>query len=160
MIIDLNELNYKKEININYEVFKDDDLDKRILDLKDAKVEGIIYKDDNNDIHLDLIFKGTMILEDSITLDEVPYDFEIKIEENTTSLEENYHDCYENVKNILDLKQFLWQNIVLEVPISYTLNNDANLKGNGWELKNDDNKILDEIDPRLKKLENLLKGDD
>ncbi len=160
MIIDLNELNYKNEININYEVFKDDDLDKRILDLKKAKVLGRIFKDSTGDIHLDLVFDGTMLLEDSITLEEVPYNFNIKIEENLLSLEENYKDCYENIKNILDLKQVLWQNIVLEVPISYTINGDANLKGNGWELKNDDNKTLDDIDPRLKKLEDLLKGDD
>ena len=105
MIIDLNELNYKKEININFEVFKDEALDKRIIDL-------------------------------------------------------NYLDCYEKMQNTLDLKQLLWQNIVLEVPISYTLNNDANLKGNGWELINDKNIVKDEIDPRLKKLEDLLKGDD
>ncbi len=160
MIIDLNELNYKNEININYEVVKDDDLDKRILALENAKVLGTIFKDSTSDIHLNLVFKGTMLLEDSVTLEEVPYNFDIKIEENLASLEENYLNCYENVKNILDLKQVLWQNIVLEVPISYTLNGDANLKGNGWELKNDDNKTLDEIDPRLKKLEDLLKGDD
>ena len=47
----------------------------------------------------------------------------------------------------------------MEVPISYSINKDANLKGNGWELVNEENKSK-EIDPRLKDLEKLLKGDD
>ncbi len=160
MIIDLNELNYKKEININFEVFKDEALDKRIIDLKKCFVKGTITNDSNNDLKVDLVFSGTMIIKDSYTLDDIPYNFNIDINENTTSLEENYLDCYEKMQNTLDLKQLLWQNIVLEVPISYTLNNDANLKGNGWELINDKNIVKDEIDPRLKKLEDLLKGDD
>ena len=160
MLIDLNELNYKNKIDINYDILKDDQLDKRILDLKESKVEGNIFKDSNDDINIDLNFYGTMIIQDSITLEDVPYNFDLKIEENLSSLEENYFNCYEKGKNILDLKQLLWENIVLEVPISYTQKSDANLKGNGWELINDENKTVDEIDPRLKKLEDLLKGDD
>ncbi len=160
MLIKLNELNYQKEINIDYEVFKDDDLDKRIIDLKNSRVVGRIYLNSNNDINMELKFVGTMIIKDSITLEDIPYDFSINIEENLESIEENYDNCYENVQNTLDLKQLLWQNIVLEVPISYSLNGDANLKGNGWELVNEDNKTVDSIDPRLKKLEDLLKGDD
>ena len=160
MLIKLNELNYQKEINIDYEVFKDDDLDKRIIDLKNSRVVGRIYLNSNNDINIELNFIGTMIIKDSITLEDIPYDFSINIEENLESIEENYDNCYENIQNTLDLKQLLWQNIVLEVPISYSLNGDANLKGNGWELVNEDNKTVDSIDPRLKKLEDLLKGDD
>ncbi len=160
MLIKLNELNYQKEINIDYEVFKNDDLDKRIIDLKNSRVVGRIYLNSNNDINIELNFRGTMIIKDSITLEDIPYDFSINIEENLESIEENYDNCYENIQNILDLKQLLWQNIVLEVPISYSINGDANLKGNGWELVNEDNKTVDSIDPRLKKLEDLLKGDD
>ena len=46
--------------------------------------------------------------------------------------------------------------------VSTGINNTdyANLKGEGWELVSDENKTSDEIDPRLKKLEDLLKGDD
>ncbi len=162
MIINLDELNTKDYIDINYKVEKDEYIDKRIYDLKDGLVKGKVYQNSNSDIILDCIFTGSMIIEDSITLDLVPYHFQINIEENLDNLVENYEDCYENAQNTLDLKTILWQNIVLEVPISYTLCKDANIKGNGWELKSETSEVqgTKQIDPRLKKLEDLLKGDD
>ena len=48
----------------------------------------------------------------------------------------------------------LWQNIVLEVPISITKEKDAHLSGEGWELKNEEDK--ETIDPRLAELSKLL----
>ena len=159
MIINLDALNNKGYIDINYDVIKDEKLDPRIKGLENARVEGTINLNSNSDIILDCVFKGSMLIEDSISLNEIPYPFEIKIGENIRELEENYPGCYEKDKNTLDLKQILWQNIVLEVPISFTICEDANIKGNGWELR-DENKKVEEIDPRLKKLEELLKGDD
>jgi len=99
-----------------------------------------------------------MFIEDSISLEIVPYEFEINIEEKIEDLIENYQDCYKSRQNALDLIEVLWQNIVLEVPISFTKVKDAKLKGNGWELQSEE-KILD-IDPRLEKLKDLLEGDD
>ena len=154
MIYNLNELNYKKEIIISEEVLKDELLDKRILDLKNAKVEGKIYLDSREEVILECKFKGTMYINDSITLVSIPYNFEIDIEENLNDLRENYQECYKIRQNTLDLKDILWQNIVLEVPISYSKENDAKLKGNGWEL------ISEEKDFNTQKLEDLLKGDD
>ena len=159
MIINLDELNIKNNIDINLDVFKDEDLDKRIIDLKNAKVVGNIHKNSNEDIILECTFQGDMILADSITLDEIPYSFTIDISDNLDNLIENCEECYEKMQNTLDLKKILWQNIVLEVPISYSINKDANLKGEGWELLKEENKSK-EIDPRLKDLEKLLKGDD
>ena len=159
MLINLDELNNKDYIDINYKVEKDTELDQRIMNLKNALVTGKVYENSNSDILLECNFSGTMFIEDSITLDPIPYEFSINIDENLDNLIENYQDCYENTQNTLDLKRILWQNIVLEVPISYTLCRDANIKGNGWELKNDNSKV-EGVDPRLKKLEDLLKGDD
>jgi len=158
VIFNLNELNIKNEILFNEIVEKDEFLDSRIHDLKNASVIGKIYVDATGDIILDCKFSGTMFIEDSISLESIPYNFEINIEEKLEDLEENYQDCYSFSKNTLDLIKVLWQNIVLEVPISYTKVIDANLKGNGWELLNEEKKP--DIDPRLKKLEDLLKGDD
>jgi uncharacterized metal-binding protein YceD (DUF177 family) len=155
MNINLDSLGVNKEIRIDLDVNKDDNLDKRILDLKDSKVLGRIYLNSLNDIVLECTFSGTMYIEDAITLESVPYPFSIDIEENIEELQENYEDCYDNSQNTLDLISILWQNIVLEVPISYTLDKDANLKGDGWELVREDKKTK-EIDPRLKKLEELL----
>ena len=159
MFLNLNELNIKDELFFKDNVYKDERLDKRIYDLKNAEVDGKIYVDSTNEIILDCKFNGTMFIEDSITLEIVPYDFEIHIEEKLDDLIENYQECYKTRQNVLDLIEVLWQNIVLEVPISYTEVKDAVLKGNGWELRNE-NKKVDEIDPRRKKLEDLLKGDD
>ncbi|MBE6157102.1 MAG: DUF177 domain-containing protein [Firmicutes bacterium] len=159
MLLYLDELSTKDSIEFIFNVVKDSDLDVRINELKNALVKGRIYLNSLSEIMLECYFSGTMLIEDSITLNSVPYNFNIEIEENLDEIKENYIDCYEKGKNTLDLKTILWQNIVLEVPISYTEVLDAELKGNGWELVNE-NKKVDEIDPRLKKLEDLLKGDD
>ena len=78
----------------------------------------------------------------------------------------NWNKCYisiitaqkffEKSKNTLDKLEFLWENIVLEVPISLTNNSGTTLRGEGWELNNDSDE--DEIDPRLAKLNDLFKG--
>lgn len=159
MLIELDKLSVMDSFEFCYDVYKDGELDSRIVDLKDAVVEGTIYINGAREIILDCVFSGIMFIEDSISLENVPYDFNIVIEENVDKIDENYLDCIEKGKNILDLRRVLWQNIVLEVPISYTKVKDAELKGNGWELLSEEKKS-EEIDPRLKKLEDLLKGDD
>ncbi len=159
MKIALNELNYKKEIELNIPLEKDEELDKRIKDLKNATFKGKIYLDNNANIQLEGVFAGEMELEDSITLEPLYYKFKINLATNYEEIKENYPSCVDFSKNILDLKHFLWQNIVLEVPISMSLAKNISLKGEGWKLQSGDN-ANDEIDPRLKKLEDLLKGDD
>ena len=119
MIIDLNESLYKDKIEIaetiNYdrEYIKNSD----ILELNNVKFDGIIKKDyeENTVISGNLI--GTMILEDAITLDNVPYDFEVDLEE-----------ILENSQKTLDLIEFLWHYIVLEIPIRYTTSDISKLK--------------------------------
>ena len=87
-----------------------------------------------------------MILKDSYTLELVDYPFNIDIEENIKISKNN--------KNILDITEVLWQNIVLEVPISFSKNKKLEKsKGNGWELKDKNTK---KIDSRLAKLTELL----
>ena len=159
MLLELDELSIKRSLEFEYDITKDNKIDKRIFELNNAKVNGRIYLNSVDEIILECNFSGVMFIEDSISLEIVPYDFNIDIEENLSDIEEIYEECYEKGKNTLDLKKILWQNIVLEVPISYSIVKDAELKGDGWELLNEDRKV-DEIDPRLKKLEDLLKGDD
>ena len=158
MKIALDELNIKKSIEINEQVLYDDSIDSRIKGLDNAYVKGSIEEREGI-IYVKLNFEGEMLIIDSLTLEVVPYHFSLNIDENLDILEENYENVYEKSQNILDLKELLWQNIVLEVPISYTKEKDAHLKGDGWELKNDNVKSSS-VDPRLKKLEDLLKGDD
>ena len=87
-----------------------------------------------------------MQLEDASNLEILDYPFNFEIEENLK--------ISQNSENILDITEILWQNIVLEVPISYSKNHkDENLAGEGWELKNKETK---KIDSRFAKLTELL----
>lgn len=158
MIIELKELNVKKEILINSEVIKDDKLDSRIHELKDSTVSGRVYINNTDETIVDLLFRGIMVIDDSVTLEKVDYPFEIQINDNIVNLSEEFADCVDFTQNILDILQLLWENIVLEVPIRFTTSNDANIRGEGWELNKKDN--MDTCDPRLEKLKELLKGDD
>ena len=49
MLINLDELNSKDYIDINYKVEKDNELDKRIIDLNNALVTGKVYENSNSD---------------------------------------------------------------------------------------------------------------
>ena len=119
MTIDLNELLYKDEIEIdetiNYpkEYLKNTD----ILNLDNVKIIGTIKKDyEENTVFLGNL-KGVMYLTDAITLESVPYEFEVEIEE-----------ILENSLKTLDLIEFLWHYIVLEIPIRYTTSDISELK--------------------------------
>ena len=155
MNIDLNKLNVNGEIIINEELKIDEELYKTtsIKDLKPVKVNGKIFYNISDEIELDIDVEGVMILEDSITLDPIDYPYSFHINEIVSSENEEIKEYYQNSKNTLDIMPILWQNIVLEVPISITKEKDAHLSGEGWELNNEEE---DKIDPRLAELSKLL----
>ncbi len=155
MNIDLNKLNVNGEIIINEELKIDEKLYKTtsIKDLRPVKVNGKIFYNISDEIELDIDVEGVMILEDSITLDPIDYPYSFHINEIVSSENEEIKEYYQNSKNTLDIMPILWQNIVLEVPISITKEKDAHLSGEGWELNNEDE---DKIDPRLAELSKLL----
>ena len=70
-------------------------------------------------------------------------------------LSENDDEKDQNELKTLDIMDILWQNIVLEVPISYRKdpNKTYSLSGDGWELVDEERKKLD---PRLAPLLELL----
>ncbi|MBR3660727.1 MAG: hypothetical protein IKN63_02355 [Bacilli bacterium] len=128
MIIDLNKLLYEDSININEKISYNEDYLKNtdILKLDDVLVDGKIIRDYEENTVINLNVKGTMFLTDAITTLSVPYDFAIEIEE-----------ILENSAKTLDLIEFLWHYIVLEIPIRYTT---SDVK----ELKNTYNQVYDE----------------
>lgn len=98
-----------------------------ILELKNIYLNGKIYRNSADELILEGVLTGIMILEDSISLDNVEYNFSINIEENL-----------ENNKNTIDIIPILWQNIVLEVPLRFTKVDDtSSYSGDGWKLVND-----------------------
>ena len=102
--------------------------------LDNIKVTGYVYlapSEDDIDEEVDNInckIEGNMVIEDSISLELVEYPFTIEYDD---IIEEN---CKKN-ENTLDIFQFLWENIVLEVPLQFTKVKDfSKFKGDGWRL--------------------------
>lgn len=100
--------------------------------LDDIKVLGKLYYDPEDNLYADVEISGTMIILDDISLEEVEYPFSIEYDD---ILEENL----KNNENTLDLFEFLWENIVLEVPLKFTkVTNLSEFHGDGWKLISED----------------------
>ncbi len=139
-MIDLNVLYNRNEekivLNETYTIPQELITDTRIKSLTPVKVTGYINlvqdEDLSEQIYINCDIKGRMMLEDSISLKEIPYDFNIKYDDY---LEENL----KNNENRLDIFPFLWENIELEVPIKYT--KEENLEkfhGSNWRVVSED----------------------
>ena len=127
-----------------------------IIDIRDVNVKFSITSDVNQDDILDLSCQGTFILQDARDLKEVSYPFQFELNEKITEDSEICGRFLENSQNTLDIMAILWENIVLENPISYTeCDFLENPKENvGWRVVGE--KDDEEIDPRLAPLMELL----
>ena len=150
----------KKEINLNFlpehldeditfpeEFYENTD----IIRLEDIHITGKIDYNLSDEIEANIRITGKMILKDAITLEEISKNLDIEIDE----MLEKTAKYYKKEQNTLDKLEFLWENIVLEVPISLTKSSGINLKGEGWELNRDEE---DDINPELAKLKDIFKG--
>lgn len=107
-----------------------------ILELKNIEVSGKItlalQEELEEQEYIKCTIKGNVKVEDSISLE--PVDYEISLEYDDF-VDEN---CKKN-ENTLDIFEFLWENIVLEVPLQFTKVKDLNqFKGDGWKLVSED----------------------
>ena len=99
-----------------------------IINLSKLKVNGTISLDASNNIECNFKVKGSMILNDAISLDEVTYPFECEFIENLEDFDKNF-------ENTLDIIPILWENIVLEVPLKFTKVKDlSKFSGDGWKI--------------------------
>lgn len=136
MDIDLKLLHSKTvdkiDITNKYDI-PDQYIDKNlVLSLKNIQVDGKIYIGSDDEDRIDCTINGNMILEDSISLEPVEYPFSIKYDD---ILEENS----KKNENTLDIFSFLWENIVLEVPLQFTKVKDlSKFHGDGWKLVSED----------------------
>ncbi len=123
-----------------------------IQQLENVKVSGRAYYSVTNEIVFDCKVDGSFVLLDALTLEPCDYPFSIEISE---ILSENASELNRNELKTLDIMDILWQNIVLEVPISVRKNpeKEYSLEGEGWELVNEERPKLD---PRLAPLLELL----
>ncbi len=159
MNIDLTKLitNNVDSINVNMKVYYDEEklASVNIRKLNDTSFIGKIRKLYDDEYEVEGILSGVMVLADDITLEDVDYSFSIDIKEDFNEVE-NDDSRLVIVNNKLDFMEFLWQNIVLEIPskIVSDKNKDIKLEGNGWrfiseeELENDKNNKspFDELD--------------
>lgn len=144
MIIDLGSLvtNLKKSIDI------DKSIDMSSIDLSNTSIrklnntyfKGKITRLDDDTFSIVGILSGTMVLPDDITLEDVDYNYEIQIDENFGESTENSENNIEIVQNTIDILPFLWQNIIVEIPLKIVSdkNKDKTIEGNGWRLISED----------------------
>ena len=123
-----------------------------IQKLENVKVNGRAYYSVTSEIVFDCKVEGTMVLLDAMDLEPIDYPFSFEISE---ILSENDDEKDQNELKTLEIMDVLWQNIVLEVPISFRKDPEKayNLEGDGWELVDEERKKLD---PRLAPLLELL----
>lgn len=128
MQIDITKLlnSYVDVIEVNQEVNISKNLleTSLITELKDVNLTGDITLDEDDNINLTGKLSGIMILKDDITLEPVEYEFNTELEE-----------ILEKSKNILDITDILWQNILVEIPSKVrSTDEDINLEGDGWRV--------------------------
>lgn len=117
-----------------------------ILDIADVSVKGVVTKIDTGDLELNISVDGVMTLPCSITLKPVKYPFSIKIDEIIDDKDEN------NLKkdeNTLELKSYLWENIVVEIPLRIVSSDayEKEYKGEGWQLVKDGEEKVSKNNP-------------
>ena len=130
----VNDIDISNTYSIPKEYFENTD----VIALNEIKVEGKIYQgiseDDPEETteYIKCKITGEMTVADSISLEPVEYPFSIEYDD---IIEEN---CKKS-ENILDIFQFLWENIVLEIPLQFTEVKDlSKFHGDGWKLISED----------------------
>ena len=151
MLIDLTKIINSNiaRISLDGEVkIPDEYLEKsEIVALKDLKLTGELEKIEDQ-INITGTLEGTMVLEDSISLEPIDYPFIVEIDEEID-------DFLEKSINILDITEILWQNIVLEVPLKLTnVENFDEYHGDGWRLISEDS--IENTNNPFKELKDML----
>ena len=131
------DLNFNKEYLINDTIIipKSYYENSGVLDIKNLQVNGRFYYDSENELWGDFDIDGILIIKDSISDEDVEYPISIK-----------YSDILDETlkkdENTLDLFEFLWENIVLEVPLKFTKVMDlSEFHGDGWKLISEEDRI-------------------
>lgn len=157
MIIDITMLknNAKNSIDIStdFEVKKEDITVSDIHELKDLDIEGNISRVDYNTFTINASVAGVMVISDSITLEHIDYEFETEIEGNLDDLYEEIGQIFKKNENSIDIFPIIWENILMEIPISYSLNKTKLQDGDGWRVISDDTPVYN---PELEKLKDLI----
>ena len=139
MFVNLNTIN-EKGIIIDQDLVFDEDIYKTALikGLDKVHVKGKIYYSTTKEVLFEGSVCGEMILVDSNSAELINYPFSCEINEILEEDKKYSENLRSNNQNSLDLKEILWQNIVLEVPLNFSKTDKVSItKGEGWELKSE-----------------------
>ncbi len=157
MNIDLTRLrsNVDKEvlIDITYS-FDKETLGNDIRSLDNVRITGKIVKNSLDDYILRVNIKGVAILPCRVTLKDVPYEFDIDIDDSLLNLYELIGKKEEKITNTIDIFPIIWENIFMEIP-TFVVSPDAkevSMEGDGWSY----NKEKKEENNEFSKLKDLF----
>lgn len=158
MNIDLTSLLTSKDNLINIDMPLEIEEEKlkntNIRHIKNTSFIGNISKNDEM-YTLSGSIQGTMVLSDDITLEDVDYDFDIKIDEKFMEFSDDLENNLKIINNSLDIFPFLWQNILLEVPSKVRkTGQNPKLSGDNWKVITEDE--LETINKSLSSLKELF----
>ena len=158
MKIDLTSLLTSKDNLINIDMPLEIEEEKlkntNIRHIKNTSFVGNISKNDEM-YTLSGSIQGTMVLSDDMTLEDVDYDFDIKIDEKFMEFSDDLENNLKIINNSLDIFPFLWQNILLEVPSKVRkTGQNPKLSGDNWKVITEDE--LETINKSLSSLKELF----
>lgn len=107
-----------------------------IRKLDNVFFKGEITKLCDENFQISGTLSGTMVLPDDITGEDVFQKFSTSLEEEFGDIVADGDDILKIVNNKLDISDYLWQNILLEIPLKIVNKKNENLtiKGYGWRL--------------------------
>lgn len=125
-----------------------------IKKLDNVHVSGRIYYSLTKEVIFAGNVNGNMTLVDGYSGDLIDYPFNIDLDEILANFSNEDEKMGKKPKNSLDLKEVLWENIVLEVPIVVSKDNKVKTKkGEFWEVRDENSK---KDNPRLECFRTLL----
>ncbi|MBE6153143.1 MAG: hypothetical protein E7166_02795 [Firmicutes bacterium] len=140
--------NIEKTIKIDEQIiFEDNYLQNTdIIEISPVSINGEISKNDIGDLELSIYVTGELVLPCSITLEPVKYPFSFEINE---IIDENDENNLKKDTNTLELKPYLWENILVEIPLRIVSENayKKEYKGEGWQLINGEEKKENKNNP-------------
>ncbi len=160
MEIDITSLKYNKESVVKVDevvsIPKEDLENTDIIELKDVRVKGEIYRYGEEDYELNLVLDGVMVLPCSLTLKPTDYKFNTEISGVYTEMMQEIENFSKKIENSLDIFPIIWENILMEIPIKVTCPEatDLKLSGDGWKLVTEES--VGETNSAFDKLKDLL----
>ncbi len=158
MLIDLTRLRSGIDSEViveeTYSVPKEDLEHTGVTSIDNVSIDGTITLDAMQEIYLDLVVSGVMVIPCAITLKPVNYPFSIVIDGTLEEILDETTEKTINSQNSLDIL-LIWENILMEIPMRVVSEGaeEVKLSGDGWRLVTDDEK---EENSELSKLKDLL----